>query len=68
MSGSSKITLRVSPGKRGDTITWRAVGSYLGTLVNQVTGETSAYLMPSASDPQAYWHAVLTAVLAELTP
>lgn len=68
MSTSSKITLRVSPGKLGDTITWRSVGSYLSIPMNQITGSTTAFLAPSSSDPQAYWHAVLTAVLAQLTP
>jgi hypothetical protein len=68
MSAQSKLTIRVSPGRKADTISWSAVGSYLGVPVNGLKGETSTYLIPTSDTPQQYWAAVVAAVAAALAP
>ncbi len=66
MAKNNKITIRVSPGRRTETISWQGAGSF-GTLVlSKSSGQLLNQPLTTGVSENAYWNAILAAVLPHL--
>ena len=62
MGATTKFTIRISPTRRDETITWSAVGQF-GTLnLSTVSGQLVNAPLTSAATPEAYFAAILELV------
>lgn len=66
MAKSNKITIRVTPARRTETISWQASGQFGELTLSQESGELVNQPLTSTTTVKAYWTAVLNAVLANL--
>lgn len=66
MAKDNKITIRVSPGRRTESITWSASGQFGLLNLSQEFGTIPNQQLTSAATVKAYWTDVLNAVLANL--
>jgi hypothetical protein len=63
---ANKITIRVSPNRRDEDITWTATGQFGALNLSTTSGQLLGQPLTSAASADAYWAAVLTAVLSQL--
>ena len=66
MATSNKLTIRVSPGRRTQTLSWQGSGQFGELTLSQEAGFLQNQPLTSATTVKAYWTAILNAVLAEL--
>lgn len=66
MAKSTKFTIRVTPARRSETISWSGAGQFGSLNLAQVSGQLNNEALTSAATPQAYWAAVLALVAAQL--
>lgn len=66
MAKSNKLTIRITPARRTETITWQGSGVF-GTLnLSTYSGELMNQPLTSGASAEAYFKAVVTAVLAAM--
>lgn len=66
MAESNKITIRITPGRRSETITWQGAGTFGSLILSSVSGQLVNQPLTSGATPQAYFQAVLNQVAAQL--
>jgi hypothetical protein len=66
MAESNKITIRVTPGRRNETISWQGAGTFGSLVLSSVSGQLANEPLTSATTPQAYFQAILNLVSAAL--
>lgn len=66
MAKTTKITIRVNPARRSETISWSGAGSFGSLNLAQTSGQLNNEPLTSAATPNAYWAAVLALVVAQL--
>lgn len=66
MAATNKITIRINPGRRSETITWAGAGTFGSLNLSQVSGQLNNEPLTSATTPQAYFQAILNLVSAAL--
>jgi hypothetical protein len=66
MAGSNKITIRVTTGRRTQSITWRSVGVEGRVNMSQTNGQLIDVPIGDTSSSDAYWNGVLALVLPNI--
>ena len=66
MAKSNKITIRVTPARRTETISWQGSGEFGSLTLSQESGFLQNQPLTSAASVKDYWTTVLNAVLANL--
>jgi len=66
MPKSNKITIRITPGRRSETITWSGAGTFGSLTLSQVNGQLTNEPLTSAATGALYFQQVLNLVSAAL--
>ena len=66
MSGSNKLTIRVTTARRTQNIFWNTSGVEGAVNVGQTAGQLLSVPLSDMSDSDAYWNGVLNLVLPHI--
>lgn len=66
MAAPNKITIRVLPGRRAETISWQGSGTFGSLILAQSFGQLVNEPLTSAATPNLYWNGVVALVLPHL--
>jgi hypothetical protein len=66
MATPNKITIRVLPGRRAETISWQGSGTFGSLILAQSVGQLNNEPLTSAATPNLYFNGILTLVLPHL--
>lgn len=66
MAEQNKITIRVLPGRRAETISWQGAGTFGSLILAQSVGQLVNEPLTSATTPNLYFNGILTLVLPHL--
>lgn len=66
MAKTNKITIRVTPARRTETISWSGSGAFGSLNLSTVAGELVNQPLTSETTAHGYWNQILTAVLAQI--
>ena len=66
MARANKITIRVTPSRRTEDVTWSGSGQFGSLNLSTTRGQLLGQPLTSEATSNAYWRDVLTLVLSQL--